>query len=133
MAKVFEQIRISHRLSRLKRIRSRKEQEEGTCNISVRGLGTPYSNFGNALYKTSTPEIATSELEKIASVDRRWYRRYSVAVWPARGDDSTATFWVSIYLYSSAGVEFVDNYLTDDLFYKDDWKQRIAPECKKVH
>ena len=57
--------------------------------------------------------------------------RYSVAVWRA-SDSQTGetTYWVGFHLYWSAVMEFYDAHFTDDIYYRNEWKKSIAPECR---
>jgi hypothetical protein len=55
--------------------------------------------------------------------------RFAVAVWPAQLKDE---YWVGVGLYWSAGWEWFDLHLTDDLYYADSWKKNIAAECKEA-
>ena len=57
--------------------------------------------------------------------------RYSVAVWRA-SDSQTGetTYWVGFQLYWSAVMEFYDAHFTDDIYYRNEWKKSIAPECR---
>jgi len=134
VAKVFEGVRASHHLYKMKRVKSDMYLEQTTCTAAV-GLRPATHNAFFALYKTSTPEIPSSELYGVASFDRPRKKtaanetRYSVAAW--RGKDGQ--YWVGVTLRLSAAWEFLDAYFTDDLYYRNDWKKGIAPECKHVH
>ncbi len=54
-----------------------------------------------------------------------------MAVWKVADAQSGATiYWVGVERYWGAFFEFVDDQLTDDVFYHNMWKQNIAPDCR---
>jgi hypothetical protein len=91
VAMLFESIRSSLKVSKLKRIEHRDILEEEVCTFALTGtLGRWISPDTFALYKTSQPGSTATELNRIASFDvlhpksKGQYRRYSVAVWRTR-------------------------------------------------
>ena len=40
--------------------------------------------------------------------------------------------WIGIGVYHSAAYEFADNHFTDNLHYKNEWKNLVSSECKSV-
>jgi hypothetical protein len=40
------------------------------------------------------------------------------------------TYWVGVQLFWSAAMEFFDYNFTDDIYYHNDWKKFVAPECR---
>jgi hypothetical protein len=134
VAKLFEGVRVSRNLYKLKRGKSDTFLEQTTCTAAVGARPATHNAFF-ALYKTSTPEIPSSELYAVASFNRPRRKtaanetRYSVAVWTGKDGQ----YWVGITMRLSAAWEFLDAYFTDGLYYGNDWKKGIAPECKHAH
>jgi hypothetical protein len=134
IAKVFETIRTDAKLAPLARIKHRESLVQNLCTI-VQTNASPKEMRG--LYKTLHPESVTPELKRLASFNdlhpqyNASLERYSVAVWritdPQTGE---ATYWVGIAAYPSAATEFFMNHFTDDLYYRNEWKKHIAPECR---
>jgi hypothetical protein len=134
VAKVFEAIRTDTKLPPLARIKHRESLVQNLCTI-VQTNASPKEMPG--LYKTLHPESVTPELKRLASFNELHPRYnpsleiYSVAVWrvtdPQTGE---ATYWVGITAYPSAATEFFMNHFTDDLYYRNEWKKHIAPECR---
>lgn len=138
VAKSFESIRTNARLTQLKRIGHRDSLEQRVCTIALVGI-PPKLNWTDTFvfYRTLQPEAISDELKRVASYDNfhfkhsSSYERYSVAVWRVRDSQTgEAAYWVGVQLYWSAALEFFDNHFTDDIFYHDDWKKSVAPECR---
>jgi hypothetical protein len=132
VAKSFQTIRTDANLPPLSRISHRDSLEQLVCTVAKTGI-VPKNSVRDTftLYKTLRPELISTELKQVASFDDDRYPRYSVAVWQAR-DRQTAevTYWVGVERYWSAAFEFFDYHFTDDVFYHNDWKKNIAPECR---
>ena len=86
---------------------------------------------------TLQPETISPALNHVASFDalhpknKAGYRRFSVAVWRNRdSQNKEAMYWVGVELYWSAPVEFFDYHFTDDIYYHNEWKKSVAPECR---
>lgn len=138
VAKLFERIRVDSTIPHLKRIKHRKSLEQKVCTIALTGeppkhLSTNVFGF----YMTSNPDSVTPELSKVAAFNdlhpkyNPSYARYSVAVWPVK-DPKTAgpMYWVGVQIFWGAGMEFLDSYFTDDIYYHNEWKKTIAPPCR---
>lgn len=133
VAKLFEGLRAEAKLPQLNRIRHRAELEQGVCTTALTGN---LSKHGAAFYITADPASITPELKEIASSNkvapnnRRWYARYSVAVW--RMTDPQAgkvAYRVGLGLYETALCEFADCHFTNDLHYGER-KESIARPCR---
>ncbi len=102
--------------------------------MQTRGGG----NFPAALmYRTFDPGSVTEELQQIARFkdlsESEPSARYAVAVWPETYNETKQrVYWVGIKIYDSAFWEFVDNNLTDDRPYRNDWKKLVAAPCREV-
>jgi hypothetical protein len=137
VAKLFETIRADAKIPQLKRIRHRADIEERVCTVALTGVRLDHS-VGNtfSLYKTLEPESISPELKQVALFEdfnfkNGRYPRYSVAVWRTKNPQTGDTvYWVGAQRYWSAVEEFVDYHLTDDVFYHEDWKKNVAPECR---
>ena len=55
-----------------------------------------------------------------------WVRRFDVAAWPTGDGAYVVNF---DFLMSTLG-EMVGNNMTDQVFYKSEWKKGIVPQCK---
>lgn len=134
VAKLFDGMRVSRNLYKLKRVKSDTFLEQTTCTAAL-GQRPATHNAFFALYKTPTPEIPSPELYGVASFNRPRRKtaanetRYSVAVWTGKDGQ----YWVGVTLRLSAAWEFLDAYFTDDLYYRNEWKKGIAPEGKHAH
>jgi hypothetical protein len=143
IAKMFEDIRINAKIPHLKRIGHRAMLERQVCTIALTGKFPTYhatTEFG--FYEAARPEITTPELNKVAllaAAPSRFegatyhpsYSRYSVAVSKVKGAQAgKPTYWVGVQLFFSAELEFFDHHLTDDSYYRNEWKKAIAPPCR---
>jgi hypothetical protein len=139
VATQFANIRRAAGMPQLSRIKHRSQLRQMVCTASVRG------GFGQAetlFYKTSDPTASNEQLERLAKFDTpkehprttptkgAKLERFAVAAWPSQ---TQGEYWVGVGLYLSAGWEWVDLHLTDDRYYGNQRKNRIASECKKVH
>jgi hypothetical protein len=138
VAKLFETARSDAKLPPLARIGHRDSLEQLVCTMANSGTFQNRHSGGRvAFYITANPESISPELITIASFkehptrDKLAYPRYSVAVWQ-RKDTHTGetTYWVGLELAWSALEEFVDYHFTDDVFYHDQWKKNVAPQCR---
>lgn len=140
LARQFVEVREKAKLRPLLRIRHRAELAQFACTAAVQDkLGTArilgYNNV--TIYKTNAPD-SEQKLEKIALFDTKHpgdtsIQRFSIAVWPSKDTDSRPeAYWVSIGLFVSGAAEFFDTHLTDDVFYKNEWKEFVSPECRDV-
>jgi hypothetical protein len=138
VAKMFETIRADAKLPPLGRITHRDSLEQKVCTFVLSG-SLPKLRLSNtsALYITPNPETVSAELKHVASFNdlRPKYNpsieRYSVAVWKVRNSQTgETTFWVGLQLYWSAAAEFFDSHFTDDLYYRNEWKKSVAPQCR---
>jgi hypothetical protein len=132
LAQSVETIRAAAKLPPLARIRNRPEIRQRVCTVAQSDV-LPKNSVGDTfvLYKTSHPESISTELKLVATFDDDHFPRYSVAVWRLTEPQSMqATYWVGIKRYWSASFEFVDYHFTDDIFYHDDWKKNVAPQCQ---
>jgi len=138
VAKLFEKLRSDLKIQKLARIKHRDSLEQRVCTIALTGTVPKQAStriFG--LYKTAQPESISAELYKVASFNELHpkqnpsYSRYSVAVWRAK-DSQTGepTYWIGVHLYWSAAMEFIDYHFTDDIYYHNDWKKSVAPQCR---
>lgn len=138
VAKLFESIRSDLKRPRLARIEHSESLEQTVCTIALTDTPPKFTStdiFG--FYKTEQPESVSAELKKVASFStfhpksNRGFTRYSVAVWRlADSRTEGATYWVGVYLYGSAVLEFLDDYFTDDIWYHNEWKKSVAPQCR---
>jgi hypothetical protein len=134
VAAVFERARTEAGSQPLERI-SRSDVEKLVCTASVidGSHGDPMRLPFRALYKTDQPGKVSEALQRLASYrDHVGFRRFAVAVWAVRPQQTPAQFWVGIRLYVSPGQEFVENHFTDQVFYKDKWKAAVVPQCKRA-
>lgn len=132
VVRLFETIRIDAKLPRLKRIRHRDSLEQQVCTVTVNGE-TPKKSMPDtfALYKTVNLESIPSELRQVASFDDDRFPRYSISVWRVREVQTReVAYWVGIERYRSSAFEFFDNHSTDDIYYHNDWKKNVVPECR---
>jgi hypothetical protein len=126
VAKLFESIRAEAGLSQLKRIRHRDDLEQGVCTSALSG---EVSKRQWGFYTTADPGSITSDLKKIASLNR--LERYSVAVWRVKDRNTgEVAYRVGVGLYETALGEFVNCHFTDDLHYCGKWKKSIARPCR---
>ena len=138
IAKSFETIRADAKLPPLSRIRHRDSLEQKVCTFVLAGtLPKVHLTNTSALYTTLNPEAVSPELKHVASFNDLHPKynpnteRYSVAVWKMKNSQTgETTFWVGLQLYWSAAAEFFDSYFTDDLYYRNDWKKSVAPQCR---
>jgi hypothetical protein len=137
VAVLFDKIRSDAHLSPLTRIRRRADLIEPLCTLAQTSRVPPLTKHNaNLWYVTDHPEVASPELTQSALM--KWANgpaspgsaRYSVAVWrvndPAMGK---TTYWVIARQYMSGAAEFLDNYFTDQAFYRDNWKAGVAEVC----
>ena len=136
-AKLFEIIRADAKMPQLFRIKHRDSLEQGTCTTALTGLATHFPSATFAVYKTAHPELVSPELKNVATLagfhlsNASDFTRYSVAVWRAKTlRTGEAAYWVGVGLYWGAAAEFFDEHFTDDLYTRNEWKKRIAPECR---
>ena len=137
VSKAFENIRQDARLSRLKRAEPTTWQKAFACDAAEMGkphLPSEVSLKTNSFvtYRTSTPEIASSELAGLAKKNRRDFRRVSIAVWPDKSGGARG-FWVVVELRGSAGSEFFENHFTDAIEWRNPWKHGLSLACRKAH
>lgn len=153
VANLFDTVRKDAKLRRLSRIRDRKALQQLACTVSVTdkvplfASGLPvlgnkpkFPDTPSALYRTVNPSEVTPELQRIALFERPrtrghapGYARYAVAVWPTQQRIPGKTeYWVAIEMFWSAGAEFFLNNFTDEMEWKSEWKQFVAPQCKDV-
>jgi hypothetical protein len=138
IAKLFETIRTDAKIPQLDRIGHRDSLEQEVCTAALAGTLSKYpSTNQSALYKTTEPGSVSPELNKVALFNRVQIKhhpriaRYSVAVWHLTdAQTGQSTYWVGIRLYWSAAMEFVDDHFTDDIYYHNEWKKHVAPECR---
>jgi hypothetical protein len=138
IAKLFEKTRSDLKILKLARIRHRDSLEQRVCTIALTGTLPKQASIGVfGFYKTAQPDAISAELYKVASFNdlhpkyNPSYARYSVAVWRAKDSQTgETTYWVGVYLYWSAAMEFVDYHFTDDIYYHNNWKKTIAPQCR---
>lgn len=133
VAALFEHARSESGTRPLSRI-YRSDVEKLVCTATVKdGSQSSVRLPLHALYKTAQPDKLSDALRKLADYrDKAGYRRYAVAVWTAQPPTDPVQYWVGIRLYLSSGAEFVDNHFTDDVFYKNNWKVAVVPQCRQV-
>ena len=146
VADQFAAIRKSSGLRPLSRIKNRSQLRKLVCTAAINGKG--FDKWGAIYYETSDLSTPDTRLEQLAKFDApqqkaptvitdaavNAYRtggmpdieRFSVAVWPSKTRNA---YWVGIGLYWGATWEWVDLHLTDDMYYRNEWKKSIAPEC----
>jgi hypothetical protein len=134
VAKLFETIRVGAKLPRLWRIKHHERLEQEVCTMAQTGT-FPIPLAG--VYKTLRPDLISPELRKTAlfngsnAKSNPNYERYSVAVWRTTDAKSgKPTYWVAIALFPSAALEFFWTYFTDDVFFRNNWKEHIATQCR---
>jgi len=134
VAKLFETIRVGAKLPRLWRIKHHDRLEQEVCTMAQTGT---FPEPLPGVYKTFQPDLISPELKKTAlfngsdTKSNPDYERYSVAVWRTTDAKSgKPTYWVAIALFPSAASEFFWTYFTDDVFFRNDWKEHIAPQCR---
>jgi hypothetical protein len=136
VAKLFTDLRAGDHLPALKRINNRTKLRQQTCSVAVEDKVSP-NYWPGVFYKTENPSDPSPELSMIASKTSHGNpkaARYSVTVWPTpTSNTGHREYWVGISVYMSAGWEFVDNWFTDDISYKNNWKKGIDPKCRTVH
>lgn len=145
VSKLLEQARKNGGPKRLSRITYRSELQSLVCTatltnkVPVHATGvpvlasTPNWHPASALYKTSEPGKLNDELKRLAAYDgsgQQGYRRFSVAVWRVPEAASSPQFWVAVEFYGNAAVEFFDDHFTDDIWYHNQWKDFVVPECQ---
>jgi len=116
IAKLFESIRSDLKIPKLTRIGRRDSLEQRVCTIALTGTLPRQASMGVfGFYKTAQPESIPPELYKVASFNNLHpkfnpsYARYSVAVWRVKDSQTgETTYWVRVYLYWSAHMEFFD-------------------------
>jgi hypothetical protein len=140
VAQIFESIRRDNGLPKFSRINHRHDLEQLVCTAAVNDASPWGHNFpAVSMYKTSEPQSTTKELEQIArfrdleeNPTPPW-TRYAVAVWAGIDNETKQrVYWVGIKIYPSTLMEFVDNNLTDDRPYRNDWKKLVAAPCRDV-
>jgi hypothetical protein len=138
VAQLFESIRAGSKLPHLKRIEHRDSLEQEVCTIVLTGKPPKHSSTNTfGFYTTGNPNSASPELSKVALFNNLHPKgnpslaRYSVAVWSVK-DSQTGkpTYSVGVELFWSAAMEFFDYYFTDDIYYHNDWKKLIVPQCR---
>jgi len=129
VAKLFERARSEAGLPPLSRVR-RSDVERLVCTATILGTSgeRPSGLHLSTLYKTAEPDKISEDLRRLAG--RRGFRRFAVAVWAAQPPTDPVQYWVGFRLYLSPGAEFVENHFTDQVFYQDQWKDVVAPQCK---
>jgi hypothetical protein len=134
VAKLFETIRAGAKLPRLWRIKHSDRLEQELCTMAQTDS---FPELLPGVYKTLQPDLISPELRKSAlfngsdAKSNPNYERYSVAVWRTTDAKSgKPTYWIAIALFKSAASEFFWTYFTDDVFYRTDWKEHIAPLCR---
>jgi hypothetical protein len=140
VAQIFESIRRDNGLPKFSRINHRHDLEQLVCTAALNDVSPWDHNFPAAsMYKTSDPQSTTKELEQIARFKDLEENptppstRYAVAIWPAIDHESKQrVWWVGISIYASALMEWVDNNLTDDRPFRNDWRKLVAAPCLEV-
>lgn len=139
VSKLFETIRQEAGLPHLSRIRDRRDLVQLVCSAAVNDASPSANAPAAVMYRTRAPETTTEELDQIARFKDLEpdptppWTRYAVAVWPATDSESKQrVWWVGIKIYTSALMEWVDNNLTDDRPYRNNWKKLVAPGCRDV-
>jgi hypothetical protein len=138
VAKLFETVRADAKILPLSRIRHRDSLEQTVCTIAVTSALPKFASANTfAFYKTAAPESISAELNKVALFNHLHpknnpgYSRYSIAVWRVKDSQTgETTYWVGVHLYWSAAMEFFDYHFTDDIYYHNDWKKSVAPQCR---
>ena len=138
IAKMFETIRADAKLPPLSRIRHRDSLEQKVCTFVLSGsLPKLHLSDTSAIYTTSNLETVSPELKHVALFNHLHPKynprveRYSVAIWKVTNYQTGETnFWVGLQLYWSAAAEFFDYHFTDDLYYRNEWKKSVAPQCR---
>ena len=138
VAKLFELIRTDAKMPQLYRIRHRDNLEQGTCTTALTDIvpkRVPTGTF--ALYKTVQPESVSAELKNVATLadfhfnNASDFTRYSVAVWRAKNlRTGEVAYWVGVELYWGSAAEFFEGHFTDDMYYRNEWKKKIVPQCR---
>ena len=134
VAALFEHARSESGLPPLSRVH-KSDVEKLVCTATIVGTSgdRPTGLHLNALYRTAEPDKIGDDLRKFAGRrDRVGFRRFAVAVWTAQPPTDPVQYWVGFRLYISPGAEFVENHFTDQVFYKDNWKEVVAPQCKSA-
>lgn len=141
VARLFEETRVAAHRRPLTRTGRLRPLEQLVCTAALRDKPAWQQNSpARLMYRTADPGQLTTELKQIAeyediSGDNAPDRvmRYAVAAWPTV-DKMTGqpAFWVGVQLRPKAWIEFVDQNLTDDRPYRNDWKASVAPECRSV-
>jgi hypothetical protein len=138
VAKLFETIRVDAKIPPLERIGHRDSLEEEVCTAALAGTTPKYFRTNTSVfYKSTDPGSVSPELNRIASFNQLHSKdnpniaRFSVAVsHMTDAQTGQATYSVGVRLYWSVGMEFLDGHFTDDIFYRNEWKKRVAPECR---
>jgi hypothetical protein len=134
VAALFEHARSESGLQPLSRVH-KSDVEKLVCTATILGTSgeRPTGLHLNALFKTAEPDKISEDLRKLAGRrDRIGFRRFAVAVWTAQPSTDPVQYWIGFRLYMSPGAEFVENHFTDQVFYKDNRKEVVAPQCKSA-
>jgi hypothetical protein len=149
VAKTFESARKSAGAKPLKRIKYRDEVQGLVCTAALNdrvplyapgapavGPGKRVRNPVSVLYKTTEPAKLTPEITRLAALDpnhQLGFKRYAVAVWRSPNElGQPQEYWVGIQFYWSTAFEFFDYHFTDDVWYRNTWKDAAAKPCRKL-
>jgi len=138
VAKQFDTIRAGAKLRTMTRIKHRASLEQTICTIALNRMPKERQISAiSTVYRTAQFESIPTELRKLATMEdfhfsnKSDFVRYSVAVWRVRDSQSgEANYWVGVQLYWDAAAEFFEEHFTDDMYWRNDWKKQIAPECR---
>jgi hypothetical protein len=130
LGKLFETIRSDANIPPLKRIRHRASLEQKVCTIATTGTLPKYISMNSAFYKIADPVSISAEFKTIALYKDAGFPRYSVAIWRIKSSLGGDTYWVGVELYWSAALEWFNSYLTDGMYYRNEWKKSVAPSCR---
>lgn len=148
VAKTFELARKSAGVKPLKRIKYRDDLQGLVCTAALTdrlplyapgapalGPGKRVRNPVSVLYKTTEPARLTPEITRLAALDpnhKLGSKRYAVAVWRSPLPGQPQEYWVGIKFYVGAVFEFFDYHFTDDVWYRNTWKDAAVKPCRKL-
>lgn len=131
VAKEFEDLLKNSGSRSLARVSTSAKYRQILCSASVDGLNSNQAGSGFR-WTTTDPTALGPQVRK--TVLSPWFVHFLVTAYPARTPNFAAgTYWVEISFRGSPFAEWLENNLTDQALYKNEWKKYIAPQCEHIH
>ncbi len=88
---------------------------------------------GNNVDAIETPDDMPRSISKAARTPESYWTRFSIGAW--YGTDSehpNGTYHITIRFHGNPFAEWINDHLTDEMYYKDRWKKDVSKRCLHV-